>query len=171
MILIAAVDRNWSIGYRGKLLVQIPADQQIFRNETMGKIIVMGRKTFESIQGGRPLPGRTSFVLSADPEFQPRSGANGSVKVFRSAEALKEELEKYGPEEVYLIGGGQMYHQFLPLCQKAEITWIDYAYDADTRCPDLDKSPEWKLVRESEEQIYFSLEYYFRTYERIDNRP
>ena len=166
MILIAAVDRNWSIGYRGKLLVQIPADQQIFRNETMGKIVVMGRKTYESIQGGRPLPGRTSFVLSADESFAPRSERSGAVRVFRTPEALCEAIAGYGPEDVYLIGGGSMYERFLPLCHRAEITWIDYAYDADTRCPNLDASPEWEKVRESEEQTYFSLEYYFRTYER-----
>ena len=61
-----------------------------------------------------------------------------------------------------------MYEQFLPQCQRAEITWIDYTYEADTWCPDLEKNPEWRLVRESEEQIYFSLEYYFRRYERTE---
>lgn len=167
MILIAAVDRNWAIGQGGKLLVQIPADQQLFRTETMGKIIVMGRKTFESIQGGRPLPGRTSYVLSIDPSFSPRSMTGAPVKVFRSPEGLKKAILEQDPEDVYLIGGGSMYREFLPLCHKADITWINYAYHADTWCPNLEQASDWQMTMESEEQIYFDLEYYFRRYERI----
>ena len=64
MNLIAAVDKNWAIGKKGKLLVSIPGDQKLFREETMGKVIVMGRKTMESLPGGKPLPGRTNVVLT-----------------------------------------------------------------------------------------------------------
>ena len=63
MNLIAAVDKNWAIGRRGQLLVSIPGDQQLFRQETVGKVIVMGRKTLESLPGGQPLAGRTNVVF------------------------------------------------------------------------------------------------------------
>lgn len=166
MRLIAAVDKNWGIGLRGRLLTQIREDQLRFRRLTMGKVVVMGRKTFESIQGGRPLPGRRSFVLSADPDFAPRSMEQAPVQVFRSLDALKKALEVYAPEDVFVIGGETMYRQLLPLCDEAEITYIDYAYEADAYCPDLDADPAWKLVSESDEQISFNLEYYYRTYIR-----
>ena len=64
MNIIAAVDRNWAIGFKGKTLVDIPADRKLFREETMGKVVVMGRKTLDSLPGGQPLPGRVNIVLS-----------------------------------------------------------------------------------------------------------
>ena len=64
MNIIAAVDRNWAIGLKGNTLVDIPADRKLFREETMGKVVVMGRKTLESLPGGQPLPGRVNIVLS-----------------------------------------------------------------------------------------------------------
>ena len=67
MKLIAAVDKNWAIGNKGQLLVSSPQDQKMFRNETMGKVIVMGRKTLEGMPGAQPLYGRTNIVLTADP--------------------------------------------------------------------------------------------------------
>ena len=70
MNLIAAVDKNWAIGKTGQMLVAIPADQKLFREETLKKVIVMGRKTMESLPGGQPLYGRTNIVLSRDPDYQ-----------------------------------------------------------------------------------------------------
>lgn len=70
MNLIAAVDKRWAIGNKGQLLVSIPGDQKLFRDETLGKVVVMGRKTLESLPGGRPLYGRTTIVLSRDKSYQ-----------------------------------------------------------------------------------------------------
>ena len=70
MNLIAAVDKNWAIGLGGKLLVSIPEDQRLFREETIGKVVVMGRKTLESLPGGQPLHGRTTIVLTRNPDYQ-----------------------------------------------------------------------------------------------------
>ena len=70
MNMIVAVDKNWSIGKDGHLLVSIPADQKLFREETMGKVVVMGRKTLESLPGGQPLYGRTTIVLSRNLEYK-----------------------------------------------------------------------------------------------------
>ena len=69
MNLIVAADKNWGIGYQGKLLANIPEDRRMFREETMGKVVVMGRKTLESLPGGQPLAKRTNIVLSRDPDF------------------------------------------------------------------------------------------------------
>ena len=70
MQMIAAVDKNWGIGRKGKLLVSIPQDMKLFRNETMGHVIVMGRKTLESFPGKKPLPGRTNIVLTRDTSYE-----------------------------------------------------------------------------------------------------
>ena len=69
MNLIVAADKHWAIGNKGQLLVSIPADQKMFREETLGKVLVMGRKTLESLPGGQPLYGRTTIVLSRDKSY------------------------------------------------------------------------------------------------------
>lgn len=162
MNLIAAVDRNWGIGKGGRLLVSIPEDQRLFREETMGKVVVMGRKTLESLPGGRPLHGRTTIVLSRDPAFQ----VKGAV-VCRSMEETLEKLKEYPSEHIFIAGGQEIYEEFLPYCDVAHITYIDYGYEADVNFPDLDRSEEWQLVLTGEEQTYFDLCYEFRMYRRI----
>ena len=72
---IVAVDKNWGIGKDNKLLVSIPADMKFFQGETMGKVVVMGRKTLESFPGGRPLVGRTNIVLTRNTEYRVKGGA------------------------------------------------------------------------------------------------
>ena len=83
-----------------------------------------------------------------------------------SLEALDELLKGTGPDEVFCIGGGSVYRELIDRCDKAYITKIDKDFEADTFIPDLDKDPAWELVEESEEQTYFDLIYYFRTYRR-----
>ncbi|MBQ6833215.1 MAG: dihydrofolate reductase [Lachnospiraceae bacterium] len=161
MNLIVAVDKNWAIGNKGKLLVSIPGDQKMFREETMGKVIVMGRKTLESLPSGQPLMGRTNVVLTRNESFNKK----GTV-VFHTVEETLEYLKQFRPEDVYIIGGEEIYRQFLPYCDTAHVTWIDYAYEADTHFPNLDKDPEWHVTDESDEQTYFNLCYEFRKYER-----
>lgn len=161
MNLIVAVDKNWAIGNKGKLLVTIPDDQRLFRQETIGKVIVMGRKTLESLPGGQPLSGRTNVVLTENKDYKKK----GAVILHSLEEALKY-LEPYPTEDVYIIGGETIYRQFLPYCDTAHVTWIDYSYDADTFFPNLEKDPKWHVTEESDEQTYFNLCYEFRKYER-----
>lgn len=161
MNLIVAVDKNWAIGNKGKLLVSIPGDQKMFREETMGKVIVMGRKTLESLPSGQPLAGRTNVVLTRNPNFTQK----GTV-VLHGLEETLEYLKQFKKEDVYIIGGEEIYRQFLPHCDTAHVTWIDYVYEADTRFPNLDRDPQWHMTDESEEQTYFNLCYEFRKYER-----
>ena len=162
MNLIVAVDKNWAIGYQNKLLVSIPNDQKMFRNETIEKVVVLGRKTMETFPGGQPLKKRTNIILSKDPSYEVKD-----AMVVHSIEELLEELKQYPSEDVYIIGGDSVYQQMLPYCDVAHVTYIEQAYAADSYFPNLDKDPEWALVAESDEQTYFDITYYFRKYERM----
>ena len=162
MNLIAAVDENWAIGNKGELLITIPADHKLFRQETMGKVVVYGRKTLATFPQGLALKGRTNIVLSSNPSFTVKDAV-----VVHSPEELLEELKKYDTKDVYIIGGESVYRQLLPLCDVAHITKTEYAYDADAYFPNLDQDEAWEITADSEEQTYFDLEYYFTVYERV----
>ena len=142
MNLIVAVDKNWAIGLHNKLLVSIPADMKFFRETTMGKVVVMGRKTLESFPGGQPLKKRTNIVLTSDQNYKVKDAV-----VVNSVEALLEELRQYNDEDIYVIGGESIYRQLLPYCKVAHITKIDHAYEADTYFPNLDEMPDRKSTR------------------------
>lgn len=165
MNIIAAVDNNWAIGYRNSLLVRIPRDQQMFREMTEGKVIVIGRKTLETFPQKQPLKKRVNIVLSGDQGYTVRDAV-----VVHSIEELMEELKRYDTNDVYVAGGAGVYGQLLPHCDTAYITKIDYTYQADAYFPRLDAMEDWALTGESEEQTYFDLEYYFQKYERKNRR-
>ena len=162
LIFILSVDKNWAIGNKNNLLVRIPGDMKNFRRITTDNVIVMGRKTLESFPQGQPLPNRVNLVMSKNASYQ----VKGTITL-TSIEALFKELEKYPDKEVYVVGGGSIYKQLLPYCDKAIITKIDEAYEADTYFTNLDELPDWKITEESEEQTYFDICYTFATYERI----
>lgn len=165
MNLIVAVDKNWAIGKGNKLLVSIPADMKFFRETTVGKVVVMGRKTLETFPGGQPLKKRTNIVLTKDKNF-----AVKDATVVHSIEALLEELKQYDDEEIYVIGGESIYRQLLPYCNLAHVTKINHAYEADTYFPNLDEDKEWEVTGISDEQTYFNLEYEFVKYERVKQK-
>jgi len=141
MNLIACVDSNWAIGNKGQLLVRIPNDHKMFRQETLGKVIVYGRKTLETFPMARPLDQRTNIILSTDRDLTV-SGA----RVVHSVEEALEACADYPSEDVYIIGGASIYRQMLPYCDTAHITKIDYAYEADAYFPNLDADPDWYLA-------------------------
>ncbi len=161
MNLIASADKNWGIGFGNKLLVRIPDDMKYFRSMTVGKVVVMGRKTLESFPGGQPLKDRVNIVLTNNKEYK----AKGAVVVY-SIEGLLRELEPYKSEDIYIIGGESIYRQTLSLCDVAYITKIAYEYQADSWLMDFDAMDDWELTAESEEQTYFDLVYYFLEYRR-----
>lgn len=162
MNLIAAVDKNWAIGNKNKLLVSIPADMKFFRETTTGKVVVMGRKTLESFPNGLPLKNRTNIVLTHDKSYNVKDAI-----LVHSMEELREELKKYPSEDIYVIGGETIYRQLLDDCDVAHITKIEYEFEADAFFPNLDEMPEWKITADSEEQTYFDLEYFFYKYEKM----
>ena len=161
MNIIVAVDKNWAIGKDNKLLVSIPADMKMFRQETTGKVVVMGRKTLESFPNGLPLKNRTNIVLTGNKDYNVKDAI-----IVHTVEELLEEIKKYPSEEVYCIGGDSVYKQLLPYCDTAHVTKIDFVYEADSHFPDLDEDEEWEITAESDEQTYFDLEYQFLMYRR-----
>ncbi|MCI8860324.1 MAG: dihydrofolate reductase [Lachnospiraceae bacterium] len=166
MNLIAAVDKNWGIGLKNQLLVRIPEDMKRFRNMTIGKVVVMGRKTLESFPGGQPLNDRTNIVLTKDNDYQVKNAV-----IVHDMEELFAELKKYKQEDIFVIGGESIYRQLLDQCETAYITKIDYEYQADVWFPNLDELEQWELIEESEEQTYFDLEYYFLKYQIAVQKP
>ena len=162
MNLIVAVDKNWAIGNGNKLLVSIPQDMKFFRETTMGKVVVMGRKTLETFPGGQPLKKRTNIVLTRDKDYDVKDAI-----VLNTVEEVLDELKKYDEEEIYIIGGESIYRQFLPYCKLAHVTKINHAYEADTYFPNLDEMDDWEVTGVSDEQTYFNLEYEFVRYERV----
>ncbi len=158
---IVAVDNNWAIGCKNSLLVRIPADHKNFRQETTGKVVVLGRKTLETFPQGMPLPNRKNIILSTNPDYQVKDAV-----VVHNKEELDAELQKYPTEDVYVIGGESVYRMMLPECDVVHVTKIDHDYEADAYFPDLDRDGAWEITAESEEQTYFDLPYYFVRYER-----
>ena len=161
MNLIVAVDNNWAIGNKNELLIRIPNDQKHFREETTGKVVVLGRKTLATFPQGLPLPNRTNIILSRNPGFQVKGGI-----VVHSIEELLEELKNYADEDIYVIGGESVYRQMLPYCSVAHVTKIDHEYQADAYFPNLDEDGEWEITADSDEQTYFDIAYEFLRYER-----
>ncbi len=162
MKLIVAVDRNWAIGNKGGLLVSIPEDMKFFRETTTGNVVVMGKNTLISFPGSKPLKNRENIVIALEKDYK----VEGATVVYSIEEAL-EAVKEFDTDNVYVIGGGSIYKQMLPYCDTAYVTYMDYAYEADTYFTNLDEDEEWRLVEESEEQTYFDIEYYFRTYKRV----
>ncbi len=158
---IVAVDKNWGIGKNGQLLVRIPADMKMFRQETTGKVIIYGRKTLDTFPMRKPLENRTNIILSRNPELTVRNAI-----VAHSMEELDKVLEPYPDEDVYVIGGASVYEQLLPRCSTVHVTRIDFEYEADRFFPDLDKDPDFVITESSDEQTYFDIAYTFVKYER-----
>lgn len=164
MNLIVAVDNNWAIGNKNELLIRIPNDHKHFREETTGKVVVLGRKTLETFPQGLPLKNRTNIILSTKPDYRVKDAV-----VVHSVEELLEELKNYADEDIYIIGGDSVYKQLLPYCSVAHITKIDHTYEADAYFPNLDKDEDWEITAESDELTYFDIPYQFLKYERKQN--
>jgi dihydrofolate reductase len=156
---IVAVDLNWGIGCKGKLLQRIPEDMKFFKEMTIGKVVVMGRETFESLPNQEPLKNRTNFVLSRNKSFN-----NEKVIICRSLDELFQKLEKHNSDDVFVIGGESIYTQLLPYCTEAYVTKIENTYIADKYFVNLDKEEMWKLVSESDTKIFKDVKYKFVKY-------
>lgn len=127
--IIAAVGKNRAIGKNNQLLWSIPEDMKHFREKTTGHTVIMGEKTFQSI--GRPLPNRKNIVVTLDKSFK----AEGCEVRYSLEEVLGEFKDK--KEEVFVIGGGQIYKLSLPYADKLYLTVVDdFPEDADTFFPD-----------------------------------
>ncbi len=137
--MIAAMANNRVIGQDNKMPWHLPADLQHFKAVTMSKPVIMGRKTFESI--GRPLPGRKNIIISRNTEYS----APG-IEVVASPEAALSLA--YESDEVMIIGGGNIYQQFLERADSLYLTFIELDVDGDTQFPDYEKMANWHVVEE-----------------------
>ena len=132
VILVAAVARNGVIGNGTGIPWKVPGEQRLFKELTMGDVLVMGRTTYESI--GRPLPGRTTIVLTRDPDWR----ADGVATAASITEALA-----HADGDVYVAGGAAVYEAALPYADEQLISEIDLEPEGDTYYPELDRD-EWQ---------------------------
>lgn len=156
--MIWAMGKDNALGCKNRMPWHLPADFAYFKNVTMGKPVIMGRKTFESI--GKPLPGRTNIVITGSTSFS----NEGCIVV----DSIDKALEQAKDKDSFIIGGAEIYSAFLPIADRLYITEIDADFEADTFFPNIDYS-KWKLISnepgvKDEKNPY---DYKFLVYERI----
>ena len=158
MNLIVAVTKDYAIGKDNGLLFHLPKDLAFFKEKTLNKVIIMGEKTYYSLPK-RPLPKRTTIVLSNNPEFK-----EDGVIIARSVDELFEEVKKYDPEDVFVCGGASVYNLLMDNCEKAFITKIDKIVPADTYIHNLEEKENWRKIYESETMEENGVPFRFETY-------
>ena len=158
---IVAVDKNWGIGCKGHLLIDLKDDLAHFKKHTMGSVVIMGRGTYESLPGQKPLPGRTNIILSRKKDLE----VEGFI-VCHSTREFFETLHEHRDREIYVIGGEGVYLILLPFCSEIHVTKIDHAFEADKHFPNLDEMPEWALEEEGEQLEENGIRYQFVVYRR-----
>ncbi len=162
MKMIVCVSEDFGIGYKGDLLFSLPPDMKFFREQTKEKVVIMGRGTLDSFPQGKPLKNRVNIVLTRDKAFS-REGA----EVFHSKEEILEYIKKFPEDDVFVIGGGQIYDMFRDDCSEALVTKVRKSVPCDTYFFDIDKDNNWTLYEESEISEYEGTEFSFCTYKRI----
>ena len=167
LTIVAAVASNQALGKNNQLLWHLPADLQFFKKTTLNHPIIMGRKTYESI--GRPLPRRLNIVISRQLDLQ----IDGCVVVpnLPAATALAEQMEHQPADiapEIFIIGGGDIYAQALPLAQRMVLTEVKRDFDADVFFPAFDQTQWQEISREPNHDETTGLDYDFVNYHRLN---
>lgn len=162
MNLIVAVDEKWGIGCDNDLLASIPGDMQYFKEKTTDGVVVMGRRTLESLPKKRGLPKRINYVLTSNSGFE----AERCIAV-HSEEELFKELEQYDPEHVFIIGGESIYRKFYKNCDKCFVTKMHADLHADKFMVNLDEDEAFKETWKSEMHSENGIDYEFTLYERV----
>lgn len=158
LTMIAAIGKNRELGKNNDLIWQLPTDLKFFREQTKGHTIIMGRKTFESLPG--MLPKRHHIVISrSNPDLDQQ------VEIFSDINAFMEAYQDKD-EEIFVIGGAQIYSQMLPFASKLILTEIDQSYDADVYFPEFDKSEYHRSV--INDIFENDIHYQHVVYQRID---
>ena len=159
MDLIVAVYEDWGIGKDGTQPVALMADRKFFRETTRGAAVIVGRRTVEDFPGGKPLPGRENIVLT-------RQNINmEGFSVCHSPEEAAEHTKN--AQQVFVIGGGSVYRQMLPLCRKAYVTKVHCQVESDTWFPDLDAAEDWRMTQVIQSGEENGIAYEMCLYERI----
>ena len=171
---IVAVDNNWGIGYNGELLEHIPEDMKYFRELTEGNVVIMGRKTWESLPT-KPLPNRDNLIISSTlylnfSEYEGYRVSTSSIKwVEFYLTLLKVGYAVLNNKDIFIIGGGSIYEQLLPYCDTVYLTHIGKDHkNVDTYFPRIDKDPEWEIDTCTElRESVTGIPYAFLTYKRV----
>ncbi len=163
---IVAVDKDWGIGFEGQLLERLPPDMKYFKETTENHMVICGRKTWESIPSkNKPLSKRLAIIISSK-GFKVEPGA-----VFLDmphAMAHINQVKDDNDQEWFVIGGGEIYKQLLPYCDRVYVTQILKSHEnVDTYFPNLDKDPNWEVSTCTELRDYGNIPYAFLTYDRI----
>ena len=163
MNFIVAADLDYGIAKNGDLLARLPKDLQFFKEKTLGNVVIMGRKTLESLPGKKPLPGRTTLILSRSPEYT----CEQTTVLHSAQEVLTWLKERQIPEEqVFVSGGAEIYRLFMPYCQAGYLTKIYHHFDADRRIENIEQKPDWQEIERSPQQQENGYVYEWITYRR-----
>lgn len=163
MNIILAADKKWAIGKDNDLLIHIPGDLKYLKKMTTGKTVIMGRKTLESLPGGKPLPNRRNIILTRSKDFKVPG-----AEVFHSIEDVLQLIKSGDIEsnEVFVIGGADIYKQMMPYCDKFYITKIEAELPADRYFVDLDQINGLKITWTAPAEEYRGTKYQYVLYER-----
>lgn len=159
MNFIVALDKNNGIGNKNKLLIHLPEDLKFFKKTTWGKVLVMGRETLESLPDKKPLPGRTTIVITSRKDYM-----NNEAVVVNSLSELFEKIKLYKSEDVFVAGGESVYQQLIPYCEYGYITYIDKEFQADKHLMAIDKMKQWEKIWQSEPMDYKGTDFIFTKY-------
>ena len=140
---IVHVDREWGIGKGNDMMFSLPKDMKFFRETTVGHTVVMGGNTLRSFPNQKPLKNRVNIVLS-------RGQVRDDCVIVRSYDELKTELKFRRNEEIFIIGGGEVYKELLPYCHRALVTKVDAVGGAEVFFPNLDELTNFVCVDEGE---------------------
>ena len=164
MNIIVACDKNWGIGKDGHLLCHLSGDLKYFKEMTLGKTVVMGRVTLESLPGGKGLPRRRNIVITHDPDYKAEN-----AEVVHDFDELDAALAGTDTNDVFVIGGAKIYEQMLHRCLNVYVTKIDEEFNADRFFRNMDESRRFSLESTSEEMEENGIRYRFLRYSRERN--
>ncbi|MBQ9114287.1 MAG: dihydrofolate reductase [Clostridia bacterium] len=140
---IVHADKEWGIGKGNDMMFSLPKDMKFFRETTMGHTVVMGGNTLRSFPNQKPLKNRVNIVLS-------RGQVRDDCVIVRSYDELKTVMKARENEDIFVIGGGEIYKELLPYCHGAYVTKVDAVGGAEVFFPNLDSHPDFVCVEESE---------------------
>ena len=161
---IVHADKEWGIGKGNDMMFSLPADMKFFRTTTMGNTVVMGGNTLRSFPGQKPLKNRTNIVLS-------RGQVRDDCVIVRSYEELKSEMKARENEEIYVIGGGEVYKELLPYCHEVLVTKVDAVGGAEVFFPNLDEMENFLCIDEGEPMEDNGLTIRFTCYQNRAIKP
>lgn len=162
MNLIVCVDKNYGIGMDNKILFRISSDLKYFKEMTNNKVVVMGYNTFLSLPNSKPLNNRINIILT-----QKNIKIDNAI-VINSISKLFSELKNYKTQDIFVIGGEQIYKELINYCELAYITKVNKVTNANKFAPNLDKIGNWEQIGISDKHFNNGLEFVFITYKNLN---